>query len=149
MAVKSGSSRAKGNFHESYSPSVEVQPPSARSTGFVFTAVAVLIGIGLRDSTIGVVIAGLAAVTLLALSFLAPQLLQPLNIIWFKFGMLLHKVVNPVVMFLMFALAFLPMGMLMRVFADPLRLKRKDGLTTYWLEPDPAELKLRSMKNQF
>ena len=36
-----------------------------------------------------------------------------------------------------------------RLFSDPLRLKRQTGLSTYWIEPDPAEVKLRSMKNQF
>ena len=94
-------------------------------------------------------IAAVVAVLLLATSLLAPKLLQPLNIVWFKFGMLLHKVVNPVIMFLMFAIAFVPMGLLMKLFSDPLRLKRQSGLDTYWLTPDPAEAKLHSMKNQF
>jgi hypothetical protein len=63
--------------------------------------------------------------------------------------MLLHRIVNPLVMFLMFAIAFIPMGLLMRLVYDPLRLKRPSGVETYWLDPDPAETKLRSMKNQF
>ncbi len=56
---------------------------------------------------------------------------------------------NPVIMFLMFAIAVVPMGALMRLFSDPLRLKRDNTLSTYWLEPNPDELKLSSMKNQF
>jgi hypothetical protein len=63
--------------------------------------------------------------------------------------MLLHRIVNPLVMFLMFAIAFIPMGLLMRLVYDPLRLKRLSGVETYWLDPDPAETKLRSMRNQF
>jgi hypothetical protein len=140
--------RDKKNFHEAYGQSA-VEPPSPRSTGLVFAVVAILAAIFLRHTPVAAVMAGAAAAALLALSLLAPQVLQPLNIVWFKFGMLLHRVVNPLVMFLMFAVAFVPTGLLMRLFHDPLRLKRDKNLETYWLEPDPAELKLSSMKNQF
>jgi hypothetical protein len=140
----------KGNFHESYSPGAgDIKPPSPRSTGIVFTVVALIVAVLLRHHlTYALIAIGVAALLLLA-SFTAPKLLEPLNIAWFKFGMLLHRIVNPVVMFLMFSLAFLPMGILVRIFADPLRLKRPKAVDTYWLEPDPAEMKLRSMKNQF
>jgi hypothetical protein len=147
--VDKHTSRSKGNFHESFSADGDVKPPSARSTGFVFTVVALLVAVLFRHSPtyagIAIAIAGL----LLIASLAAPRLLEPLNIVWFKFGMLLHRIVNPVVMFLMFAVAFVPMGFLMRIFSDPLRLKRQTGLSTYWVEPDPTEAKLRSMKNQF
>lgn len=143
-------SPSKGNFHESYSPGAgDVKPPSPRSTGLVFTVVALLIAVLLRRHEAYALVAVGVAAALLVTSFAAPALLQPLNIVWFKFGMLLHRVVNPIVMLLMFAVAFMPMGILVRIFADPLRLKRPAGVSTYWLEPDAAEMKLRSMKNQF
>jgi hypothetical protein len=141
---------SKGNFHESYNPGAgDVKPPSPRSTGIVFTVVALLVALLLRHNETYALIAIGVAVLLLLVSFVAPALLQPLNIVWFKFGLLLHRIVNPIVMFLMFAVAFLPMGLLVRLFADPLRLKQPKDVTTYWLEPDAAEMKLRSMKNQF
>lgn len=148
--AESGKSPSKGNFHESYSPGAgDVKPPSPRSTGIVFTVVALLVAVLLRRHEVYALIAVGVAAALLVISYTAPTLLQPLNIVWFKFGLLLHRIVNPIVMFLMFAVAFLPMGILVRLFADPLRLKRPAGLSTYWLEPDAAEMKLRSMKNQF
>lgn len=141
---------SKGNFHESYSPGAgDVKPPSPRSTGIVFAVVALLVALLLRRHETYALVAIGVAVLLLAISFTAPKLLQPLNVVWFKFGLLLHRIVNPVVMLLMFAVAFIPMGILVRLFADPLRLKRPAGVDTYWLEPDAAEMKLRSMKNQF
>ena len=37
----------------------------------------------------------------IGLALLAPTLLRPLNLVWFKFGLLLRKVITPVVMGLM------------------------------------------------
>ena len=42
-------------------------------------------------------------------------LLRPLNLIWLKFGLLLHKIVNPIVMGLLFYVVFTPMGFIMRL----------------------------------
>src|SRR5450631_315356 len=44
---------------------------------------------------------GLAAL-FLAAALLRPMVLNPLNRIWLKFGLLLHRVVNPIVMALLF-----------------------------------------------
>lgn len=140
--------RSRQNFHESFSAE-EVAPPSPRSTGLVFVVVAVIVALIFRNNDIVMPVAAGIAALLLALSLLAPQLLQPLNIVWFHFGMLLHKVVNPIVMFLMFAIAMVPVGLLMRIGHDPMRFKRPKDASTYWIEPDPAELKQASMKNQF
>ncbi len=148
MVEKQRTSSAKSDFHESFAAGT-VAPPSPRSTGFVFTGVAIIVGVLFRNDLTVAVAAGCVAALLLATSFLAPHLLQPLNIAWFRFGMLLHRIVNPVVMFLMFAIAFVPMGLLIQALGDPLRLKRKTELQTYWLEPDPAEIKLSSMEKQF
>jgi hypothetical protein len=147
MEIKQ-TSKANRNFHESYAPG-EVKPPSPRSTGFVFVGVAVIVAVLFRHNPL---IAGIAlgvAVILLALSLVSPRVLQPLNIVWFQIGMLMHRVVNPLVMFLMFAVAMVPAGLLMRIGHDPLRSKREPDAETYWIEPDAAEAKLSSMKNQF
>jgi hypothetical protein len=96
--------RSRQNFHESFSAE-DVAPPPPRSTGLVFVGVAVIVALIFRHNDIVMPIAAAVAVLLLALSFLAPQVLQPLNIVWFHFGMLLHRIVNPIVMFLMFAIA--------------------------------------------
>jgi hypothetical protein len=140
--------KSRQNFHEAYVPE-DIKPPSPRSTGLVFVVVALLLGLFFRNNPVAVGIAVTVAAVLLALSLLAPKRLEPLSIVWFKFGMLLSRIVNPIVMFLMFAIAMVPMGLLMRFFTDPMRSKREPDSTTYWLEPDAAEAKLASMKNQF
>ena len=67
------------------------------------------------------------AAILAAVSLIALVSLKPINILWFQFGLLLHRVVNPVVMFAIFALVFVSAGMIMRIWRDPLRLRAHDG----------------------
>ncbi len=134
--------------HETYSQG-EIKPPSPRSTGLVFAVMAGLVAVWWRHSPSVLWTASSLASILLAISLIAPQLLKPLNIVWFRFSMLLHRVVNPVVMFVIFALVFVPAGVLMRVWRDPLRSKRSLQAPTYWIERrDNAEAP-QSMTNQF
>ncbi len=136
------------NFHESFSGG-EVKLPSERSTGLIFAVVALVVAVAWRNSpTVLWSAVGVSAV-LAAISLLVPVLLRPLNIVWFKFGLLLHKVVNPIVMFAIFALVFIPGGALMRLWHDPLRLKRARDASTYWIAHKKNEDTPASMKNQF
>jgi hypothetical protein len=137
-----------GNFHESFSRG-DVKPPSERATGLVFTAIAVLVGYWGRHTPLVVWLAGAAALVFLALSAFAPSLLKPLNLLWFRFSLLLHKVMSPLVMFVIFVVAFIPFGLLMRLWHDPLR-KHRAGTGTYWVERTPrADEAKGSMVNQF
>jgi hypothetical protein len=52
------------------------------------------------------------------------NILSPLNKIWFKFGILLGKIVSPIVMGMIYFLVVTPTGLLMRLFGkDILNLK--------------------------
>ena len=89
------------------------------------------------------------AAMLAAVSLIAPVLLKPINILWFQFGLLLHRVVNPIVMFAVFALVFVPAGAIMRLWRDPLRSRRTTGASTYWIERRESGDTEGSMTNQF
>jgi energy-coupling factor transporter transmembrane protein EcfT len=79
-----------------------------------------------------------AAALFAAIAFFVPRLLHPLNRLWFAFGLLLHHVVNPVIMALMFYGAILPVGLVVRaVGKDLLRLKREPQAASYWIKRDP------------
>ena len=88
-----------------------------------------------------------AAGVLVLLSLGAPWVLRPLNLAWFKIGLILHRIVNPVVMFVMFVVVFLPGGLLMRLRSDPLKSRRAAPGASYWLERAPGAR--GSMTNQF
>ena len=136
------------NFHENYDGS-EIKPPSERSTGLLLAVVAAIIAVLWRNNaTVAWVALGMAAI-LAAVSLIAPTFLKPINILWFQFGLLLHRVVNPIVMFAMFAAVFVPAGVIMRLWRDPLRSRRNTEALTYWIKRSEIEDTQGSMTNQF
>ena len=136
----------RANFHESFDQG-SIKPPSERSTGLTFVAVALLIAYLRRDNSAVLVSAVCAGGVLALLSAFAPALLRLPNLLWFRFSMLLQKVMNPIVMFAIFAVVAVPGGLLMRFFRDPLRARRDPKLTTYWVERTGDEA--GSMEHQF
>lgn len=131
--------------HESYTPQ-QVVMPSERSTGIVFTVVAVGIAAYWRNSPVIPWVALAVAIALCALSLFAPSVLKPLNIAWFRFGLLLHRVVNPLVMLAIFAVAIVPGGLIMRIWHDPLRSRRVKSDSSYWIDRSSSS---GLMTNQF
>lgn len=67
-----------------------------------------------------------------------------------KFGLLLHLVVNPVVMGMIFFLTVTPTAVVFRILGkDPLRLKLDPAAKSYWIHRQPPGPKPASMKQQF
>jgi hypothetical protein len=92
---------------------------------------------------------GLAAL-FLAAALLRPSVLGPLNQIWLKFGLLLHRVVSPVVMALLFYGTIWPTGLVMRMLGkDLLRLKREPAAESYWIVREPPGPSPETMRDQF
>ena len=136
------------NFHESFAQR-SVKPPSECSTGLVFVAVALVVAYLGRDNATVLFSALCAAAVLAFLSVFAPILLRPLTLLWFRFSMLLHRIVNPLVMFTIFAVVFVPGGVLMRLFRDPLWARRDLQLTSYWVDRTGDDRPASSMRHQF
>lgn len=86
----------------------------------------------------------------LILGFVAPSVLAPLNKLWAKLGLLLGKIVAPIVMGLLLYLVVTPVGLLVRLFGgDPLRLKFDSKASSYWIKRDPPGPAPESMSDQF
>jgi hypothetical protein len=139
------------SFHEDFHRKDEVTAGSERGLGIVFFAVFLLIGLLplLFGDSPRLWSLGVAAVFLLVALF-RPRLLSPLNRIWFSFGLLLHKIVTPVIMGLLFYLTVTPTGAIMRLMGkDPLHQRLDPEAETYWIERNPAGPDPQSMRNQF
>ena len=88
----------------------------------------------------------LLSVIFLILGLINSKILTPLNILWFKFGMLLGRIISPIIMGMVFFFVVTPTGLLMKLFnKDLLRLKKKDT-KSYWITKSNEK---SSMKNQF
>jgi hypothetical protein len=138
-------------IHENYSRDETVVGGSDRSFGMVMTVA--FAGISLvnwwQDGHLWRWI-GAVAVLFLVTTLLYPAALKPFNRLWLKFGLLLHKVVNPIVMALVFFGTVLPTGLIMRALGkDLLRLKRLPGADSYWIERRPPGPAPESMQDQF
>mgnify|MGYP000167289160 CR=1 FL=1 len=84
---------------------------------------------------------------LLLLAFIFPKILSFPNKLWFKFGMLLGAIVSPIVMALIYFIAVLPTGLIMRILGKDLLKQRLDkNAKSYWIKRSEP---LGSMKNQF
>ena len=124
---------------------------SDRSFGFVFAAVFALIGcwpllrLGLPRWW-----ALALAVAFALLALVRPQILHPLNQAWLALGRLLHRVISPVIMGMIFFLCVTPIAWIMRFRGkDVLSLARRRDLSTYWITREPQPPASETMKRQF
>ena len=81
----------------------------------------------------------------LIITIIKPNLFTSLNKLWVKFGILLGKIVSPIVMGLVFFFVVTPIGILVKILKkDVMGLKR--GASSYWII---REDKVQTMKKQF
>jgi len=141
-----------GAVHERLGRGSEAAGSSDRSFGLVFAVVFTIVGLwpavfgdgGLRWWAF--VVAGL----FLALAVLRPALLAPLNRLWTRIGLVLHRIVNPVIMGLIFYLVITPVALAMRLAGrDALRLKSSEAAESYWIDREPPGPAPESMNDPF
>ena len=126
----------------------DIKLGSNRSFGIVFSIVFLLIAIYPLINSDGLRVWSLIiAIIFLVLGLINSKILTPLNKLWFKFGILLGKIVSPVIMGLIFFLVVTPIALIMRTIGkDLLNLKFNKKDESYWIEKDGPKSK---MKNQF
>ena len=83
----------------------------------------------------------------LILGVLNSKLLNPLNKLWLRFGIILGAFMSPIIMGLVFFIVVTPTGILMRIFGkDLLRLKMRKNMNSYWISREKIK---STMKKQF
>lgn len=136
---------------DSDSRSLPSNLPSNRSFGIVFTAFFLIIALWplLHGQSVRL---WAVAVSLVfgIIAFVVPDILTPLNRLWTKFGFLLHSIVSPVALAILFYGVVTPTGLLMRLLdKDHLRLRLNHNVASYWIERVPVGPDAESLKNQF
>jgi hypothetical protein len=92
------------------------------------------------------VISGLLLVTALVV----PIVLRPFNRLWFRVGLLLGRIVNPIVTSAIFFLVVTPTALLFKILGkDLLRLRLDKQASSYWLVRTPPGPAPETMPKQF
>jgi hypothetical protein len=126
---------------------MKIKRSSNRSFGVVFSIFFLLIAFWplLNEGQIRIWSMVLSIIFII-LGLINSKLLTPLNILWFKFGIFLGKIISPLVMGIIFFFVVTPIAILMRLLQkDLLNLKYNDS-SSYWVKKDEIKSK---MKNQF
>jgi hypothetical protein len=120
----------------------DIPLPSDRSFGLTFAGVfGVLTGLALWRGWLGGRIWGYylaAALVFLVISLAFPGVLRPLNKVWAMFGALLHKIVNPIMLGMIYFLVITPVALFFKAKGrDELRRKYDPAAKTYWVFREP------------
>lgn len=86
----------------------------------------------------------------LLVALVMPSMLGPLNRLWLKLGLLLHKVASPIALAIVFFGVITPMGGVMRLLRkDPLKLRSDPRARSYWVPREPPGPARETFKDQF
>jgi hypothetical protein len=117
--------------------------PSNRSFGWTFTGVFALVAF--FQPWLLALAALTAIVTLVRTHWLAPY-----NRAWMKLAEVLHRVVSPVVLGLIFFGLFTPVALVMRACGrDALHRRYEAQLPSYWIRRDPPGPRDDSFRDMF
>lgn len=138
-------------LHENFDRDEDIIPPSDRRFGLVMGTVFSLLALFLTfhdHEWKAIFFIGMAFVFFVC-AVRCPEKLSKLNHAWMRFGLLLHRVTNPVIMLLIYLLAIAPVGLIMKCLGkDPLRRKWDVAVESYWIVREPGP-KPETMKQQF
>ena len=130
-------------------PAVQLQ--TKRKFGFFFAGAFTLAGgYFLKESFITAVCIFLVlAMTFFLVTVIKAELLLPLNKLWMHFGLLLGKIVSPIVLGVIFFGLFTPIALVMRIAGrDELRLKVKKS-SSFWKTREGNSVSSIRFENQF
>ena len=124
-----------------------VKIASNRSFGIVFFIVFLLIALYPLINSDGIRMwSVILSLIFLVLGLLDSKILTPLNKIWFKFGILLGRIISPIIMGIIFFFVVTPIGLIMRILGKDLLNLKYNNNKTYWIEKTGPKSKMR---NQF
>ena len=126
--------------------------PSERTFGFVFTGIFLIVAgyLWYQDGKpLAIQIFLVLAVTFFAFALFMPIVLRPFNKAWYKLGLLMGRVVSPIVLGILFFILISPIAIVMRLAGrDPLKLRKQD-VQSHWIDRAPPGPSSESFKDQF
>ena len=140
--------------HDTFEDHQEVEGPSERSFGLtvggILLAIALVRWFAFDAGELSTAILTAVGGSLFLLAIVRPSSLSFLNKAWGKLGLLLAKIVNPIIMAPIYVFLFVPIGLVMKLFGrDALKLKRPADENSYWISRAPGGSDPKTMENQF
>jgi hypothetical protein len=126
----------------------EIKKGSNKSFGLTVGIILIILWIWLFDkkNIFGISILILGAL-FVAIAFIYPKKLEIINEYWFKLGIFLNKIFQPIIMAILFYLIFTPYGLFLRILGkNYINIKIEKSSKTYWILRDDKKI---NMKNQF
>ena len=141
-----------GQTHERLEADAEPAGGSPRGFGLLFATVAAAFALWplAADGAVSrwPLLAG--GGTLAAVAWLAPHWLAAPNRWWTRLGLLLQRLVSPLMLAVIYFVVITPTGLAMRLFRhDPLRLRQAPDAESYWIERTPPGPAPATMADQF
>jgi hypothetical protein len=129
----------------------KIKMSSNKNFGIVFCIVFLIFAIWPLKNNLSVneikTIPIIISFTFLLLGLINSKILTPLNILWFKFGLMLGAIISPIIMGIVFFAVVTPTGLIMKIFGkDLLKKKLSKNNKSYWIETNKSH---SSMKYQF
>ena len=118
---------------------------SSRSFGLLISLIFFIFAIYpiLQNQNINLIFLALTFITLI-ISIFYQKLLDLPAFYWFKLGLFLHKVISPIILFFVYFISIIFVGLLMKIFGnDPLEKKFNKNNKSYWIR------RKKSKENEF
>jgi hypothetical protein len=129
-----------------YSKYIKIVKKDNINFGVIFFILFLIIGLyPLKSFGVIRVWSVILSLVILIITIIRPNLFTFFNRSWIQFGILLGKIISPIVMGLVFFFVVTPIGVLVRVLQKDI-IGLKKGASSYWIN---REDKLQSMKKQF
>ncbi len=129
----------------------QIKLPSNRKFGFLFSIIFLIISLILFffNSLISSKTFLILGIIFAVISLIFPRALQPINYLWMLFGVLIGKIVSPIILGLIYFIMFTPISIITRLFGrDELNLRSKNSESS-WKNREETIIEPESFKNQF
>lgn len=128
-----------------------IELPSNKKFGFLFTVIFILIGSYFFIKGNSAIYFSSFIISLIfgIITILNSNLLQPLNKIWMRFGLLIGSIVSPIVLGMIFLIIFTPLSIIMKIIGRDELLIKLNKKVSYWKNSNSKQNYKETLRQQF
>lgn len=131
---------------------MESKLPSNKKFGLLFCFIFLIIGFYFYLYSFSqklIIAAFIISLIFFSISILKPSLLKYLNFIWFQFSLILSKIINPIILGIIFFFVITPFALIAKIFGRDILKIKKGTKGSYWIKKESDEYSKESFRKQF